>query len=95
VIIWTASTGDAGSADTRARAATDATDAVLAHWAAHHPRTGADGGITICVDDAEAYVGPGITADGVYDVEATTALLNQMLDHLASTIADDHEPQLP
>jgi hypothetical protein len=95
VIIWTVSTGDAGSADTRARAAQEATDTVLAHWAAHHPRTGGAEGITICVDDAQAYVGPGITADGVYDVEATTVLLHQMRDHLATTIDDDHEPPLP
>ncbi len=94
MIIWTCSTGDAGSADTRALAAEEATDAALAHWARQHPRTGGAEGITICVDDAEAYVGPGIDAAGVYDVKATTDLLHQMRDHLSVALDDDHDHQL-
>jgi len=93
VIIWTTSTGDAGSADTRALAATEATDSVLAHWARRQPHTGGAEAVTICVDDAEAYVSPGIDPDGTYNPEATTHVLHQVRDHLATPTPDD-EPEL-
>jgi len=41
----------------------------------------------------EAYVSPGIDPDGTYNPEATTHVLHQVRDHLATTTNDD-EPEL-
>lgn len=94
MIIWTTSTGDAGSADTRALAATEATDSVLAHWARRQPHTGRAEAVTIRVADTEAYVSPGIDPDGTYNPEATTHVLHQVRDHLATTTTTTDEPEL-
>ena len=53
MIIWTASTGDAGAADTRTLAATEATHAVLGHWGRQHPLVGGGEGVRICVEDTD------------------------------------------
>jgi hypothetical protein len=83
VIIWTASTGDAGAADTRALAATEAAEAVLAHWGRQHPVTGAGEGVRIWVEATDAYIGPARDEAGCYELAGTTAMMDMVRDHLA------------
>ena len=83
MIIWTASTGDAGAADTRALAATEATTEVLGHWGRQHPLVGGAEGVRICVDDTDTYVGPALDHHGLYDPTSTTTMMNQVRDDLA------------
>ncbi len=83
MIIWTASTGDAGAADTRPRAAAEATHAVLAHWGRQHPRTGGAEGVRICADDTDTYIAPARDHQGYYEPAGTTAMMDMVRDHLA------------
>lgn len=91
VIIWTVSNGESGAADTRGRAAAEATTATpgLLHTTAPRtvpwdgPRAAA---VTVGVDDTDTHLDPCYDRRGHYDPGGTTGAACQLRDELTAAL---------